>query len=487
MNMSHMPMVSVRSGGGALFGLLGSANGAAAAGNARQEALFAASMLQAMPQGESTELPGAVSPFWLQLGSDWTAASGIPGLDFGDSGPAAPTDGELLLQWLDSQGEDGTDLLAQIPAELLPLIELAQILVQQWQTDGGTQGADEGEQLGGSETATVGKELGAAARHTEWLTTLRQLTDLLQRHPEAHDLVHTVRAIEAQLLANSDLPDMRLPQHGHLPDTGAADLNGKVAGELPTNPLTAKGTGENPAPVTSETMRQAAQAVEQWVRGSDLRGRLEAMAARSAVPAHLLTAQTEELTEAPNARVEIASASLELSNDWNVSQTSLQPKSGTSGHEAPLPVVHAGRFAEDMAQILRSMKLHTNGSLSEVRVMLRPEHLGQLDVKVTLQNGQLIALFTAESARGKELLESQMAQLKAVLQMQGLQVERLEVTVYEPRQSGAFQDPGQRNPRQSGRESDQRENDPNTDAGEFLKELERLAAKSAVTGVDVTV
>lgn len=486
MNLSHMPIVSVSSGSGALFGLLGSANGAAAAGSTKQDALFAASMLQAMPQGEVARLPGAASPILLQLGSDWAQAPDIPGFTIGDSGSAAPTDGELLLHWLDNLGEDEMSDLAQI-AELPPLIELAQILVQQWQTDGAAKGSTQDEQLSGSETATVDKELGTAARFAEWLTTLRQLTVLLERHPEAPDLVHTVRAIEAQLLANSNLSDMRLPQHGRLPDTGAAGLSSKVAGELPTNPLTAKASGGNPAPVTSETMRQAAQVVEQLVRGSDLRGRLEEMAARSAVPANLLVAQTEKLPEATNIHVEVASASLEVSNEWNVSQMGLQTKSGTSGQEAPLPVVHAGRFAEDMAQILRSMKLHTNGSLSEVRVMLRPEHLGQLDVKVTLQNGQLIALFTTESARGKELLESQMAQLKAVLQMQGLQVERLEVTVYEPRQSGSFQDSGQRNPRQSGRESDQNDSDPNSDAGEFLKELERLAARSAVTGVDVTV
>lgn len=51
-----------------------------------------------------------------------------------------------------------------------------------------------------------------------------------------------------------------------------------------------------------------------------------------------------------------------------------------------------------------------------------------MDVKITMQNGHLVAQFMTEHAGAKDLLEQQMNQLRAALQSQGLQVEKLEVT-----------------------------------------------------------
>lgn len=45
-----------------------------------------------------------------------------------------------------------------------------------------------------------------------------------------------------------------------------------------------------------------------------------------------------------------------------------------------------------------------------------------------MQNGHLVAQFMTEHAGAKDMLEQQMNQLRAALQSQGLQVEKLEVT-----------------------------------------------------------
>lgn len=66
--------------------------------------------------------------------------------------------------------------------------------------------------------------------------------------------------------------------------------------------------------------------------------------------------------------------------------------------------------------------------LSEARISLYPEHLGQVDVKITMQNGQMVAQFVTEHVLAKESLEGQMSQLRAALQAQGIQVTKLEVT-----------------------------------------------------------
>lgn len=45
-----------------------------------------------------------------------------------------------------------------------------------------------------------------------------------------------------------------------------------------------------------------------------------------------------------------------------------------------------------------------------------------------MQNGHLVAQFMTEHSGAKDMLEQQMNQLRAALQSQGLQVEKLEVT-----------------------------------------------------------
>src|SRR5690625_1377684 len=58
---------------------------------------------------------------------------------------------------------------------------------------------------------------------------------------------------------------------------------------------------------------------------------------------------------------------------------------------------------------------------------LFPEQLGHLDITIRLHHGQMVAQFVADSLAGKELLESQLYQLRTSLQSQGIQVDRLEV------------------------------------------------------------
>lgn len=92
----------------------------------------------------------------------------------------------------------------------------------------------------------------------------------------------------------------------------------------------------------------------------------------------------------------------------------------------PVPVEH---FAKEMSGFLVSkLDIVNLQGVSEARISLYPEHLGQVDVRITMQNGQLTAQFMTEHAFAKESLEQQMAQLRSALQSQGLQVSKLEVT-----------------------------------------------------------
>lgn len=97
--------------------------------------------------------------------------------------------------------------------------------------------------------------------------------------------------------------------------------------------------------------------------------------------------------------------------------------------KAPVAQVPVENFSEEVGKfIVNKLEIIKAGGVSEAKISLYPEHLGQVDVKITMQNGQMVAQFVTEHLFAKESLEGQMAQLRSALQSQGLQVNKLEVT-----------------------------------------------------------
>ncbi|MGV2883808.1 flagellar hook-length control protein FliK [Paenibacillus taichungensis] len=126
--------------------------------------------------------------------------------------------------------------------------------------------------------------------------------------------------------------------------------------------------------------------------------------------------------------------------------------SGTSAGKPAEPVMQASQFAKEMTQfVVNKLDIVQQKGFSEATISLRPEHLGKLDVQITLQNGQLVARFMTEHTMAKDMLEQQMMQLRSSLQAQGIQVERLEVTQNSSLGSQMYQDGG----RQPGSNSQQ--------------------------------
>lgn len=153
---------------------------------------------------------------------------------------------------------------------------------------------------------------------------------------------------------------------------------------------------------------------------------------------------------------------------------------------APVPVE---KFSEEMSGfVVKNLEFVKQQGISEARITLYPERLGQVDVKLTMQNGQLIAQFSTEHAATKDLLEQQMSQLRSTLQTQGVQVEKLVVTQNPSPQSQMYQDGGRQpgaGQQQSNRRSKEKET-PTDDAitvAELGEELsEWLAAREQADG-----
>ncbi|MDK8180728.1 flagellar hook-length control protein FliK [Paenibacillus sp. UMB4589-SE434] len=94
-----------------------------------------------------------------------------------------------------------------------------------------------------------------------------------------------------------------------------------------------------------------------------------------------------------------------------------------------VPVIRAQHFAQEMSGFMvKQMLITSRNGVSEAKITLYPENLGQVNVRLTMQNGQLVAQFMTEHAAAKDMLDQQMSMLRGALQSQGIQVEKLEVS-----------------------------------------------------------
>lgn len=114
-----------------------------------------------------------------------------------------------------------------------------------------------------------------------------------------------------------------------------------------------------------------------------------------------------------------------------------------------VPVGQLSQYVQGMA--VKQFQLATGGNgISEARILLQPEHLGQIDIKISIQNGMVTAQFMAENPLAKDMIENQINQLRLALHAQGLQVEKIEVAqshvasqlFQEQRQHGSGQQQG---------------------------------------------
>ena len=81
-------------------------------------------------------------------------------------------------------------------------------------------------------------------------------------------------------------------------------------------------------------------------------------------------------------------------------------------------------------QIMAQVKVTSSGeNFTEMRLMLRPESLGEITLRVITQNGIVMAQFEAESQRVKEVLEANFNQLRDALTEAGIAFGQLNVYV----------------------------------------------------------
>ncbi|SDW27609.1 flagellar hook-length control protein FliK [Paenibacillus sp. CF384] len=125
--------------------------------------------------------------------------------------------------------------------------------------------------------------------------------------------------------------------------------------------------------------------------------------------------------------------------------------------EQPVPIQQFASTIQKM--VVSQFNVTASNGMSNAQLTLFPEHLGQVNVNISMHNGTLTAQFVTDSALAKDMLENQMAQLRTSLLSQGMQVEKLEVTqapvlpnMFQDRQGQSGRDQGT-SKRQSGDEA----------------------------------
>jgi flagellar hook-length control protein FliK len=82
-----------------------------------------------------------------------------------------------------------------------------------------------------------------------------------------------------------------------------------------------------------------------------------------------------------------------------------------------------------MGQIVRRAVIQVRNGQHEARIDLKPEFLGHVRMQVITENQQVTVKILTEFGFVKDMIEKNIQQLKADLQQQGLNVDKVEVSV----------------------------------------------------------
>lgn len=97
--------------------------------------------------------------------------------------------------------------------------------------------------------------------------------------------------------------------------------------------------------------------------------------------------------------------------------------------QAQAPKAERVSRAEVIEQIVKKAEVIVNDGRQEMRMQLEPENLGKLTLKLAVEKGLITAKFVAESYEVKQVIESNLNELRDMLQEKGLDVQNFSVSV----------------------------------------------------------
>ncbi|MEK4510311.1 flagellar hook-length control protein FliK [Paenibacillus sp. FSL K6-2524] len=396
--------------GTATNGLWYGASGKVESGQATVQAFD--QTLLSMMMGNSQSAEGQTSAQALTLAS-LNSTVDVEGTGTESEGDTINTLLEDLLQQLDKMDE----ALSENPS----LLEVLQGWLQGIQTLIPQNGSTENDQEG-----VEGSELPLLAQHSE---TMRfAIQDALVQMLSAAD--------GQQSTAASSLGQAR-----EVIQSLQSVLNSLKSVQTELNPTVGKESNNNNFSVLAAALGKSSEATtggnnQQAVR--DIVGTQTVQSKDTIISVTGVTSQASDSTDSEatsEGESRLHSGNIVTAGELTLRQAGTTPPKTVA---APVPVEN---FSKEMSGFLVSkMDIVKLQGISEAKISLYPEHLGQVDVKITMRDGQMIAQFVTETALAKESLEQQMGQLRSALQAQGLQVTKLEVTQNSSLSSHMYQD-----------------------------------------------
>lgn len=144
-----------------------------------------------------------------------------------------------------------------------------------------------------------------------------------------------------------------------------------------------------------------------------------------------------------------------------------------------LPVAKAAQSEElikEFQALLNRSQFGKTGGMTKMLIKMYPEHLGTIRVELIQKDGIMTARMLANTSLGKEMLDSQLHQLKSAFANANVQVERIDVTqaLQDSSKNDKQQQFGQslKQQQQDKDQQDQEETPEQTSFREFLMELE---------------
>jgi len=138
---------------------------------------------------------------------------------------------------------------------------------------------------------------------------------------------------------------------------------------------------------------------------------------------------TREARGGEQAKIEIADAKIKLSEPAAATSKTQPATSSTAAPEPAKSALDRVTAARVLEQISARIRLQPKNGAHEIRIQLRPETLGQMQLKVLAQDQAISVKMVAESAMARDIIENNIGQLRADLHALGLNVEKLDVDV----------------------------------------------------------
>lgn len=115
--------------------------------------------------------------------------------------------------------------------------------------------------------------------------------------------------------------------------------------------------------------------------------------------------------------------------DSQLSTNALKAADASTAAKQTTPFSPNDTQTDVIRQIVQRMTLKSNRQQSQMVIRLKPDFLGDVRLQVTTEGQQVMVRMDAESAMVKEIVEQNMAHLKAELNQHGLHVEKFDVFV----------------------------------------------------------